>query len=57
MPGDFALTGGFLTDKPAAEVARLKLAEIQHCRLGMMAFSGIATQTAVQGGEVGFPYF
>ena len=28
------------------KLAALKQAEIKHCRLGMMAFSGLATQTA-----------
>jgi len=56
VPGDFALTGGFDKAKPE-EWARLKLAEIQHCRLGMMAFSGIATQSALGDGNVPFPYF
>ena len=55
-PGDFALMGGF-KNVDAKKLAALKQAEIKHCRLGMMAFSGIATQTAVQGGEIGFPYF
>ena len=54
-PGDFALTGG--QGKTPEAMARLKLAEIKHCRLGMMAFSGIATQQALTHGEVGFPYF
>ena len=57
-PGEFALVGfmGKLTADPK-KLAALKQAEIKHCRLGMMAFSGIATQTAVQGGTIGFPYF
>ncbi len=50
-PGDFALTGGIeVTDS-------LKQAEIKHSRLAMMAFSGIATQSAITHGAVGFPYF
>ena len=53
--GDFALTGGF--GKTADEMSRMKLAEIKHSRLAMMAFSGIATQSAIAHGEVGFPYF
>ena len=55
-PGDFALLGGF-SKVDGKRMAALKQAEIKHCRLGMMAFGGIATQTAVQGGEIGFPYF
>ena len=59
-PGDFALVGA--ASKLCADpkkLAALKQAEIKHCRLGMMAFSGIATQTAVAsatGGSVAFPY-
>ena len=54
VPGDFALTGGF--GKTPEQMAKLKQAEIKHARLAMMAFSGIATQSAVNGG-IGFPYF
>lgn len=54
-PGDFALTGGF--DKDPKTLERMKMAEIKHSRLAMMAFSGIATQSAIAHGEVGFPYF
>jgi len=32
----------------------MKLAEIVHCRLGMLAFSGVVTQSALF--NVGFPY-
>jgi len=35
----------------------MKMAEVKHSRLAMMAFSGIATQSAVAHGAVGFPYF
>jgi len=50
-PGDFGLTGGLeVTDT-------LRQAEIKHSRLAMMAFSGIATQSAIAHGAVGFPYF
>lgn len=52
--GDFALTGGF--GKDPAQMAKLKQSEVKHARLAMMAFSGIATQSAVNGG-IGFPYF
>jgi len=53
-PGDFALTGGF--GKTPEQMQRLKLAEIKHCRLAMMAFGGIATQQACFP-DVPFPYF
>jgi hypothetical protein len=50
-PGDFALTGNIqVTDS-------IKKAEIKHSRLAMMAFSGIATQSAITHGAIGFPYF
>jgi len=58
-PGDFALMGGF-KNVDAKKLAALKQAEIKHCRLGMMAFSGLATQTAVAsatGGVMTYPYF
>jgi len=58
-PGDFALMGGF-SKADDKKLAALKQAEIKHCRLGMMAFSGLATQTAVAsaaGGVMTFPYF
>lgn len=53
-PGDFALTGGY--GKTPEAMASLKQAEIKHCRLGMMAFGGIATQCAVFGPDTAFPY-
>lgn len=56
--GDFALMGGF-SKVDGKRLAALKQAEVKHARLGMMAFSGIATQTAVAsatGGSVAFPY-
>mmetsp|Transcript_21471 Transcript_21471/g.59081 ORF Transcript_21471/g.59081 Transcript_21471/m.59081 type:complete len:83 (-) Transcript_21471:207-455(-) len=53
-PGDFAFDGGFAKD--AAKLERFKLSEIKHCRLAMMAFSGLVTQDAMANG-MGFPYF
>jgi len=53
VPGDFALTGGF--GKTPESLAKLRENEIAHCRLAMMAFSGIVTQSAVFGG-LPFPY-
>jgi len=53
-PGDFMLTGGF--DKDPKTLERMYEAEISHCRLAMMAFSGIVTQSAI-GGGADFPYF
>ena len=53
VPGDFALTGGFGKTEP--ELRKLRENEIAHCRLAMMAFSGIVTQSAVFGG-LPFPY-
>jgi len=54
VPGDFALDAGFCKNPAKAE--RLRLAEIKHCRLAMLAFSGLVTQDAVSHG-MGFPYF
>ncbi|CAN0534993.1 unnamed protein product [Scytosiphon promiscuus] len=42
-----------LTSNPSKK-ARFELSEIQHCRLAMMAISGIATQSVLNGGA--FPY-
>mmetsp|Transcript_59126 Transcript_59126/g.135599 ORF Transcript_59126/g.135599 Transcript_59126/m.135599 type:complete len:204 (-) Transcript_59126:325-936(-) len=54
MPGDFALDAGFCKNPQNAE--RLRLSEIKHSRLAMMAFSGLVTQDAISHGA-GFPYF
>jgi hypothetical protein len=54
-PGDFGLDPlGFLKGKSAAEVDEMKLKEITHCRLAMMAFSGMVTQAVLTQGP--FPY-
>lgn len=42
-----------LTSNPSKK-ARYELSEIQHCRLAMLAFGGIATQAVLNGGD--FPY-
>lgn len=52
VPGDFALTGGF--GKSETELRKLRENEIAHCRLAMMAFSGIVTQAGL--GATVFPY-
>jgi hypothetical protein len=53
-PGDFGLDPvGFLTGDAEAD-ADMKLKEITHCRLAMMAFSGMATQAVLTQGP--FPY-
>jgi len=44
-PGDIGWTGGFLKGKSAEEIKRLKLSEITHCRLAMIAFVGATVQT------------
>merc|ERR1719326_843698 len=51
VPGDFALTGGF--GKTPEDLAKLRENEIAHCRLAMMAISGIVTQSAL--GATTFP--
>ena len=54
-PGDFGLDPvGFLAGKSDEEVAEMKLKEITHCRLAMMAFSGMVTQAVLTQGP--FPY-
>lgn len=54
-PGDFGLDPvGFLAGKSEEEVNDMKLKEITHCRLAMMAFSGMVTQAVLTQGP--FPY-
>lgn len=54
-PGDFGLDPiGFLKGKSAAEVEEMQLKEITHCRLAMIAFSGMVTQAVLTQGP--FPY-
>lgn len=47
VPGDFQLTGGF--GKTPESLAKLRENEILHCRLGMLAFAGVATQAGLVG--------
>ena len=55
QPGDFGLDPvGFLSGKSEEEVNDMKLKEITHCRLAMMAFSGMVTQAVLTQGP--FPY-
>jgi Chlorophyll A-B binding protein len=54
-PGDFGFdVPGFLLGKSKAEVDEMKLKEITHCRLAMIAFSGMVTQAVLTQGP--FPY-
>jgi len=54
-PGDFCLDPlNFCKD--AATTADLKLKEITHSRLAMLAFGGMVTQAVLVEGK-GFPYF
>ena len=53
-PGDFGLDGGMLKGKSAAYIEDMKLKEITHCRLAMLAFSGVVTQSVLTQGP--FPY-
>jgi hypothetical protein len=48
-PGDYGFDGGFLNNKSAEEVERIKTSEIVHCRLAMIAFTGAITQTLLYG--------
>ncbi|CAN0026021.1 unnamed protein product [Pylaiella littoralis] len=52
-PGDFGLDPFNLTSN-SEKKARFELSEVQHCRLAMLAFGGIATQSVLNGGA--FPY-
>jgi len=53
-PGDFGLDGGMLKGKSAAYIEDMKLKEVTHCRLAMLAFSGVVTQSVLTQGP--FPY-
>ena len=56
VAGDLGWDGlGFLTDKSKEDVDRMKLRELKHARLGMLAFGGVVTQAAM--GSESFPYF
>jgi len=56
--GDFSLDPlSFLKGKSEDEVNLMKLKEIEHCRLAMLAFAGVATQSSLVGGNAEFPYF
>lgn len=54
-PGDFGLGKKFIDGKSEKEVESMKLKEITHCRLAMLAFSGVVTQSVLY--DKGFPYF
>jgi len=53
-PGDFGFDGGLLKGKSDEYIEDMKLKEITHCRLAMMAFSGVVTQSVLTQGP--FPY-
>lgn len=56
--GDFKLDPlSFLKGKSEEEIKRMKTREIANGRLAMLAFGGVATQTALEGGNHAFPYF
>mmetsp|Transcript_39583 Transcript_39583/g.83208 ORF Transcript_39583/g.83208 Transcript_39583/m.83208 type:complete len:204 (-) Transcript_39583:344-955(-) len=54
QPGDFGFDGGMLKGKSDAYIEDMKLKEITHCRLAMLAFSGVVTQSVLTQGP--FPY-
>jgi len=54
-PGDFGFGKQYLAGKSEAQIEKLKLQEITHCRLAMLAFSGVVTQSVLY--DKGFPYF
>jgi Chlorophyll A-B binding protein len=53
-PGDFGLDGGLLKGADAKKTEDMMLKEITHCRLAMLAFSGMVTQAVLTQGP--FPY-
>ncbi len=53
-PGDFGWDGGMLKGKSDEYINDMKLKEITHCRLAMLAFSGVVTQSVLTQGP--FPY-
>ena len=55
QPGDFNFDP-LRFSKDAKAKARNAEAEIQHCRLAMLAYAGIVTQAALHP-DVSFPYF
>jgi light-harvesting complex I chlorophyll a/b binding protein 1 len=56
--GDFGLDPlKFLKDKSTEEANRMKLTELLNGRLAMLAFGGVATQTALGDATHAFPYF
>ena len=54
-PADYGLDGGLYYKKSAEEQLKMATREITHCRLAMMAFSGMVTQAVLTQGP--FPYF
>lgn len=55
QPGDFGLDPlGFLTGATPEQEKEMQLKEITHCRLAMLAFSGMVTQAVLTQGP--FPY-
>jgi hypothetical protein len=57
-PGDFSLDPlQFLKGKSDEEIFRMKTREVLNGRLAMLAFSAVATQTALGADTQDFPYF
>eukprot|EP00578_Thalassiosira_sp_NH16_P018679 CAMPEP_0181082778 /NCGR_PEP_ID=MMETSP1071-20121207/3802_1 /TAXON_ID=35127 /ORGANISM="Thalassiosira sp., Strain NH16" /LENGTH=203 /DNA_ID=CAMNT_0023164385 /DNA_START=32 /DNA_END=643 /DNA_ORIENTATION=+ len=54
-PGDFGFGAQYLEGKSEEYIENMKLKEITHCRLAMLAFSGVVTQSVLF--DKGFPYF
>jgi len=54
-PGNFGVGLQFLEGKTPEQVEDMKLKEITHCRLAMLAFAGVVTQSVLF--DKGFPYF
>ena len=54
-PGDYSFGSDFLKNKDEKAIFDMKTREVNNGRLAMLAFGGIATQTAL--GSTDFPYF
>jgi len=54
QPGDFGFGAWYLKGSTEEQIEDMKLKEITHCRLAMMAFSGMVTQAVLTQGP--FPY-
>merc|ERR1719231_1718514 len=54
-PGDYGIGWRFCKPDDTKTQEKYKLAEITHCRVAMLGFAGMVTQSALK--EISFPYF